>query len=82
MFDLPHLFLGTTREHYLLLFGAAGAVAMFLHWTMAALLIVLIAMALYMVRLPDAGYDREKIFVILLHKAVGMGAFGAAGRAT
>ena len=28
MFDLPHLFLGTTREHYLLLFGAAGAVAM------------------------------------------------------
>ena len=27
--DLPHLFYGTTREHYLLLFGVAGVVAMF-----------------------------------------------------
>ena len=29
MHDLPQLFFGTTREHYLLLFGAASAVAMF-----------------------------------------------------
>jgi cytochrome b561 len=60
-----------TEQHY-------GAVAMLLHWAMALLLVVLIAMAVYMVRLPDAGYDRDKILLILVHKALGMGALAAA----
>ena len=54
-----------------------GWIAMLLHWGMAALLVGLIALGFYMVRLPDAGYDREKITLILLHKALGMGALAA-----
>ena len=49
-----------------------GMVAIVLHWAMAVLLIVLTVLGLYMVRLPDAGYDTEKITLILVHKAVGM----------
>ena len=49
-----------------------GSVAMVLHWAMAIVLIVLTAMGLYMVNLPDAGYDTEKITLILVHKAIGM----------
>jgi cytochrome b561 len=55
-----------------------GAVAILLHWGMAALLLVLLAMGFYMVGLPDAGYDREKITLILVHKALGIGALAAA----
>jgi cytochrome b561 len=65
------LALGNTGQRY-------GAIAMLLHWGMALLLIVLIAMAVYMVRLPDVGFNREKILLILLHKALGMGALAAA----
>ena len=39
---------------------------------MAALLIALIASGVYMVRLPDVGFDTWKITVILVHKALGM----------
>jgi cytochrome b561 len=49
-----------------------GWVAIVLHWGTAALLLVLVAMGLYMVRLPDAGFDTWKITLILVHKAVGM----------
>lgn len=49
-----------------------GKVAVALHWGMAVLLVVLAAMGLYMVRLPDVGFDREKITLILVHKALGM----------
>lgn len=49
-----------------------GTVAIALHWAMAALLLVLTAMGLYMVRLPEAGFDTVKITVILVHKALGM----------
>lgn len=49
-----------------------GAVAIALHWGMALLLVALAALGLYMVRLPDAGYDTEKITLILVHKALGM----------
>ena len=49
-----------------------GSVAVLLHWGMALLLIALTALGLYMVALPDAGYDQEKITLILLHKSLGM----------
>ena len=49
-----------------------GAVAIGLHWLMAALLIALLAMGLYMVGLPDVGFDTRKIALILFHKQLGM----------
>jgi len=49
-----------------------GAVAIALHWLVAALLVALVAVGLYMVRLPDAGFDTLKIEVILWHKELGM----------
>ena len=36
-----------------------GGIAVILHWAMAILLITLVAMGLYMTRLPDVGYDLE-----------------------
>lgn len=62
--------LANTEQRY-------GALAILLHWAMAALLVVLLATGLYMVQLPDAGYDTEKIRLILAHKAIGMVALGA-----
>jgi cytochrome b561 len=55
-----------------------GWIAIALHWTMAALLVGLLGLGIYMVRLPDIGYDREKITLILVHKALGMIALAAA----
>jgi cytochrome b561 len=49
-----------------------GAVSLLMHWGMAVLLVVLLAMGWYMVQLPDAGFDREKIRLILAHKSLGM----------
>jgi cytochrome b561 len=49
-----------------------GAVAIALHWLMALLLIVLLAWGLYMVRLPDVGFDTRKIGLIIYHKEAGM----------
>ena len=49
-----------------------GAVAILLHWSMALVLIALIASGLYMVRLPDAGFDTKKISLIMYHKELGM----------
>src|SRR5258708_30775277 len=49
-----------------------GGVAIALHWTMAILLIVLVAMGLYMTRLPDVGYDQVKIRLIIYHKELGI----------
>jgi cytochrome b561 len=51
-----------------------GAVSMLIHWGMAVLLAVLTVMGWYMVRLPDAGFDTEKIGLILAHKSLGMAA--------
>jgi cytochrome b561 len=59
--------LGNDDERY-------GWLAVLLHWGMAGLLLVLIALGLYMVRLPDVGFDREKITLILVHKGLGMAA--------
>lgn len=49
-----------------------GAVAIALHWLMALLLLGLVAMGLYMVSLPDSGYDAWKIRLILVHKELGI----------
>ena len=46
--------------------------AIVLHWVMAAVLIALLAMGLYMVSLPDVGFDTRKIALILYHKQLGL----------
>jgi len=56
---------GNTRQRY-------GVVAIALHWLMAILLVALVAMGLYMVSLPDTGFDNRKIVLILYHKQLGM----------
>ena len=55
-----------------------GLVARLLHWGMALLLVTLIGLGVYMVRLPDVGFDEEKILLILVHKAIGMAALAGA----
>ena len=55
-----------------------GGVAMGLHWTMALLLVALVALGLYMTRLPDVGFDKKKILLILYHKELGIVALGLA----
>jgi len=45
---------------------------MALHWLMALLLSVLVALGLYMTRLPDVGFDTWKIRLILYHKQLGI----------
>ena len=57
--------LANTPERY-------GSIAIVLHWAMAALIIGLAGSGLYMVQLPDVGFDTWKITVIVAHKAVGM----------
>lgn len=64
--------LANTTERY-------GALAILLHWAMAALLLLLLAMGVYMVRLPDVGFDTQKITLILVHKALGLLALLAVG---
>lgn len=57
--------LGNTTEHY-------GAIAILFHWSMALLVIGLAALGLYMVTLPDVGFNTKKITLILYHKQFGM----------
>src|SRR5215470_1758687 len=54
--------------------GGYGLVAIAIHWLMALLLSALIALGLYMTRLPDVGFDTWKIGLILYHKQLGIGA--------
>jgi len=49
-----------------------GAVAIVLHWSMALLIIGLAALGLYMVTIPDAGFNTKKITLILYHKEFGL----------
>jgi cytochrome b561 len=49
-----------------------GLAAILLHWAMAALLLGLILLGLYMVALPESGYDTRKISLILMHKQLGI----------
>ncbi|KQT10317.1 cytochrome b [Ramlibacter sp. Leaf400] len=51
-----------------------GWVAIVLHWAMALALLALFVSGVWMVGLPDVGFDRTKITWILLHKAVGVAA--------
>lgn len=63
--------LANTERHY-------GAVAIVLHWSIAVLLIILIVSGVYMVSLPDVGFDTKKITLILYHKEIGILALSAA----
>lgn len=49
-----------------------GAIAVVLHWLMAILIIALAELGLYMVGLPDVGFDTKKITLILYHKECGL----------
>jgi cytochrome b561 len=49
-----------------------GIVAILFHWSMAVLVIGLAALGLYMVTLPDAGFNTKKITLILYHKELGL----------
>ena len=49
-----------------------GSVSIALHWIIAVFLMVLIALGIYMVRLPDAGFNKTKITLILVHKEIGV----------
>ena len=57
--------LENTRDHY-------GTLAIALHWMIAILLVALVAVGLYMVRLPDVGFDKVKIDLIIYHKELGI----------
>ena len=70
---MPHL--GNSEFRY-------GLVAILLHWSMAALLIALLLLGVYMVALPDAGFNTTKIELILLHKQLGILALFLAGART
>lgn len=64
--------LANTQGHY-------GAAAIVIHWLMAALIFTLVALGIYMVRLPDVGFDSKKIILILVHKEIGMLALALVG---
>lgn len=49
-----------------------GIVAMALHWAMAGLIAGLVVLGLYMAQLPDVGFDKTKIRLVLLHKELGI----------
>jgi cytochrome b561 len=49
-----------------------GAVAILLHWLMAFLVIGLLALGIYMVTLPDVGFNTKKITLIIYHKELGL----------
>jgi cytochrome b561 len=57
--------LHNTRERY-------GSVAVAFHWIVAAAVVALLALGLYMARLPDAGFDKTKIVLVLYHKEYGI----------
>ena len=57
-----------SEDHY-------GVVAILLHWSMAPLLVGLAGLGLYMVSLPDVGFNTRKITLILYHKQFGVLAF-------
>lgn len=62
---------GNTRERY-------GTVAVAFHWLVAALMTGLVVLGLYMVRLPDVGFDKKKIVLVIWHKEYGILVLAAA----
>jgi len=57
--------LANTRDRY-------GAAAIALHWVLATLIATLVMLGIYMVRLPDVGFDTKKITLVLVHKEIGV----------
>src|SRR3984893_2797180 len=49
-----------------------GAIAILFHWSMALLVVGLAALGLYMVTLPDIGFNTKKITLVLCHKEFGL----------
>lgn len=62
---MPRARLANTMQRY-------GFVAIALHWIMAVLILALLGLGLYMVTLPDVGFDKDKITLILYHKELGV----------
>jgi cytochrome b561 len=56
---------GNTRARY-------GTISVFLHWTMALLMVGLAAVGLYMTRLPDTAWDSKKVWLTIYHKEFGI----------
>jgi cytochrome b561 len=54
-----------TEERY-------GTIAILFHWSIAFLVIGLAALGLYMVTLPDAGFNTKKVTLVLYHKEIGV----------
>jgi len=48
-----------------------GLISIIFHWLMALLIITLLGLGLYMVDLPDVGFNALKIKLIFLHKELG-----------
>jgi cytochrome b561 len=49
-----------------------GAIAILFHWSMAVLVVGLAALGLYMVTLPDVGFNTKKVTLVLYHKEFGV----------
>jgi cytochrome b561 len=49
-----------------------GVIAILFHWSMAFLVMGLAALGLYMVTLPDAGFNTRKVALVLCHKEFGV----------
>lgn len=49
-----------------------GVVGVLFHWSMGILIVALAGLGLYMVTLPDVGFNLKKITLILYHKDIGM----------
>lgn len=49
-----------------------GTIALLFHWSMALLVIGLAALGLYMVTLPDVGFNTKKVTLVLYHKEFGV----------
>jgi cytochrome b561 len=49
-----------------------GLVSIFFHWLMAVLIIFMLILGLYMVSLPEVGFNTTKINYIFIHKEIGL----------
>ena len=49
-----------------------GAVAIILHWMVAILIVGLVGLGFYMTSLPDAGFNKTKIVLVIWHKEYGI----------
>ena len=57
--------IANTEDHF-------GIIAILFHWAMALMVIGLAGLGLYMVTLPDVGFNTTKIMLILYHKEFGV----------